>query len=197
MIFANKRILSLATISFFLLNCSKFNDFKEKDVLNTGEGYRIKTKLTAEEVKQMVVENPKTIVNAGRVILEGSYLFVGEWGLGVHIFDNTDPKIPTPLAFLNIPASTDFFVKDNTLIIDNGNDLVSLTINNLEQLRKKEKTIAELSKSLVLNKRTEKVFVYPNYPIQQNVYFQCPDTTGYFVVAWEKGTFENTSNCYR
>jgi hypothetical protein len=195
--FLNIHILGSVIILLLCLNCSKFEDFKEKDVTNTGESYRIKTQLTTEEVKSINIEKPKEIVNAGRAIIEGSYLFVGEWGLGIHVFDNTEPTKPQPLVFLSIPASTDFFVKNNILITDNGNDLVSLTITALDKLKNKEKTIAELSNSLIINKRTEKVFVYPNYPIQQNVYFQCPDTLGYFVVAWEKGAFTNVPNCYR
>jgi hypothetical protein len=82
------------------------------------------------------------------------------------------------------------------LIVDNGNDLVSLTIDALDTLKMKEKTIAELKRSIVMKKRTSEVFVYPNYPIQQNIYFECPDKEN-FVVAWEKGDFINVSNCYR
>jgi hypothetical protein len=193
---AIKNILSLVLVSSILLNCSKIEDFKSKDAVNKGESYRIKTKLTLAESQNYMIESPKTIVNAGRIFIEGDYLFIGEFGLGIHVFDNTFPTNPLPLVFLSIPASTDYFVKNDVLIVDNGNDLVSLTIDALDKLKKKEKTIVELNRSLLINKRTSEVFVYPNYPIQQNVYFECPDKE-HFVIAWEKGDFLNVSNCYR
>jgi hypothetical protein len=193
---AIKNILSLVLVSSIFLNCSKIEDFKSKDVVNKVESYRIKTKLTLAASQNYSIESPKTIVNAGRIFIEGDYLFVGEWGLGIHVFDNTMPTNPLPLAFLSIPASTDYFVKNDVLIVDNGNDLVSLTIGALDTLKMKEKTIAELKRSIIMKKRTSEVFVYPNYPIQQNIYFECPDKEN-FVVAWEKGDFINVSNCYR
>jgi len=193
---AIKNILSLVLVSSILLNCSKIEDFKSKDAVNKGESYRIKTKLTLAESQNYMIESPKTIVNAGRIFIEGDYLFIGEFGLGIHVFDNTFPTNPLPLVFLSIPASTDYFVKNDVLIVDNGNDLVSLTIDALDKLKNKEKTIVELNRSLLINKRTSEVFVYPNYPIQQNVYFECPDKE-HFVIAWEKGDFLNVSNCYR
>ncbi len=193
---AIKNILSLVLVSLIFLNCSKIEDFKSKDAVNKGESYRIKTKLTLAQSQNYMIESPRTIVNAGRIFIEGDYLFIGEFGLGIHVLDNTLPTIPLPLAFLSIPASTDYFVKNDVLIVDNGNDLVSMAIDSLDKLIKKEKTIVELNRSLLVNKRTSKVFVYPNYPIQQNVYFECPDKE-HFVVAWEKGDFLNVSNCYR
>lgn len=193
---ALKNILSLVFVSSFLLHCSKIEDFKSKDALDKGVSYRIKTKLTLAESQNFTIEAPQTIVNAGRTFIEGDYLFISEWGLGIHVFDNTMPTNPIPLAFLSIPASTDYFVKNDVLIVDNGNDLVSLKIDALDKLKKKEKTIAELKRSLLTNKRTSEVFVYPNNPIQQNVYFECP-VKEHFVVAWEKGDFLNVSNCYR
>lgn len=193
---ALKKILSLALVSSILFNCSGIEDFKSKDGINNAESYRIKTKLTLAESQNFTIESPQTIVNAGRTFIEGDYLFIGELGLGIHVYDNTMPSNPVALAFLSIPASTDFFVKNDVLIVDNGNDLVSLKIDALDKLKKKEKTIVELKRSLLTNKRTSEVFVYPNYPIQQNVYFECPDKE-HFVVAWEKGDFLNVSNCYR
>nr|WP_299420194.1 hypothetical protein [uncultured Emticicia sp.] len=152
--------------------------------------------MTLAESQNFTIDAPQTIVNAGRICIEGDYLFIGEWGLGIHVFDNTIPTKPVALAFLSIPASTDYFVKNDVLIVDNGNDLVSLKIDALDKLKKKENTFADLKRSLLINKRTAEVFVYPNYPIQQNVYFQCP-VKEHFVVAWEKGEFSNIANCYR
>ena len=193
---ALKNILSLVFVSSIFLNCSKIEDFKSNDAINKGVSYRIKTKLTLAESQNFTIDAPQTIVNAGRICIEGDYLFIGEWGLGIHVFDNTIPTKPIALAFLSIPASTDYFVKNDVLIVDNGNDLVSLKIDALDKLKKKENTIADLKRSLLINKRTAEVFVYPNYPIQQNVYFQCP-VKEHFVVAWEKGEFSSIANCYR
>jgi hypothetical protein len=193
---ALKNILSFVFVSSIFLNCSKIEDFKSNDAINKGVSYRIKTKLTLAESQNFTIDAPQTIVNAGRICIEGDYLFIGEWGLGIHVFDNTIPTKPIALAFLSIPASTDYFVKNDVLIVDNGNDLVSLKIDALDKLKKKENTFADLKRSLLINKRTAEVFVYPNYPIQQNVYFQCP-VKEHFVVAWEKGEFSSIANCYR
>ncbi len=97
---ALKKILSLALVSSILFNCSRIEDFKSKDGLNNAESYRIKTKLTLAESQNYTIESPQTIVNAGRTFIEGDYLFIGELGLGIHVYDNTMPSNPASRAIL-------------------------------------------------------------------------------------------------
>lgn len=180
-----------------LLACSKFEDFKSKDSYNTGEYYAIKTKLSAEDIKKIVITGPKVMENIGNVGMMGDFALITEIGRGIHIFNNTNPSEPKPVAFLSIPATTGFAAKDSVLLVDNGNDLLKITVHRLDAL--KFTKIEEAKTYISLDKRTADVFTYPNYPIQQNIYFECADSAKIFVTQWEKRTLREKQkvNCYR
>lgn len=62
----------------------------------------------------------------GKIYTKDQYLLVGEIGKGVHIFDNTDPRSPKNLAFLQIPGNVDVAIKGDVIYADNFMDLVTL-----------------------------------------------------------------------
>ena len=71
------------------------------------------------------------IQTAGKIYIQGNYLFVNEKYKGIHVFDNSNPASPVNLAFLNIPGNVDLTVKGNYLYADNYVDLIVLDISNL------------------------------------------------------------------
>ena len=71
------------------------------------------------------------IQTAGKIYIQGKYLFVNEKYKGIHVFDNSNPKTPLNIAFLNIPGNVDLAVRDNYLYADNYVDLIVLDISNL------------------------------------------------------------------
>ncbi len=180
-----------------LLACSKFDDFKSKDSFYTGEYFAIKTKLTAEEIKKIVVTAPKVMENIGNLGMSGDFVLITEIGRGIHVFNNENPSEPKPVAFISIPATTGFSVKDSILLVDNGNDLLQMTLHQLNDLKSTKVDVAKTYVSI--DKRTSEVLTYPNFPIQQNIYFECADTAKVFVTQWEKRKLGDKQkvNCYR
>ena len=88
--------------------------------------------MTYDEMRKPVKSTAGfAIQTAGKIYIQGKYLFVNEKYKGIHVFDNSNPKTPLNIAFLNIPGNVDLAVRDNYLYADNYVDLIVLDISNL------------------------------------------------------------------
>jgi hypothetical protein len=70
------------------------------------------------------------LVNPGKIYAYDQYLFISEVKKGIHVIDNSDPKNPKNIAFVQVPGVLDMTVKDEVLYVDNYTDLVALSIAN-------------------------------------------------------------------
>jgi hypothetical protein len=92
--------------------------------------------LSYEELRNsFAVDAPRPIKKGGKIYVYGDMLFINERNQGIHVVDNSDPKVPRQLSFLNIPGNIDIAVKGQTLYADSFVDLVVLDISNLDQIR--------------------------------------------------------------
>lgn len=88
--------------------------------------------MTYDEMRKPVKSTAGyAIQTAGKIHIQGNYLFVNEKYKGIHVFDNSNPKSPLNIAFLNIPGNVDLAVRGNYLYADNYVDLIVLDISNL------------------------------------------------------------------
>lgn len=88
--------------------------------------------MSYDEMRQPVKSTAGyAIQSAGKIYIQGNYLFVNEKYKGIHVFDNSNPASPVNLAFLNIPGNVDLVVRGNYLYADNYVDLIVLDISNL------------------------------------------------------------------
>ncbi len=71
------------------------------------------------------------IQSAGKIYIQGNYLFVNEKFKGIHVFDNSNPAAPVNLSFIDIPGNVDLAVSDHYLYADNYVDLVVIDISNI------------------------------------------------------------------
>lgn len=146
----------------------------------SGEGYR-PVYLTTNEIQKISTTTPQPLRKPGKIYVRGNYLFINEQGKGIHLLDNTDPRSPRKVSFVNVPGNVDIAVKGHLLYADNGRDFVVLDISNPLDIQ--------------LIKRIENAF-----PIQQNPpylgYFECVDASKGVVVGWEKVKM-NRPHCYR
>jgi hypothetical protein len=85
--------------------------------------------LRNEMEKSVRLEDPRDIVNPGKIYLKDNFIFINEKYAGIHVIDNTDPENPRNFAFIHIDGCIDMAVKDNVLYADNAVDLVSLALN--------------------------------------------------------------------
>jgi hypothetical protein len=70
------------------------------------------------------VTEPRPVGKRGKLLIAGDHLFLSEPGVGVHVFDNADPKSPRALMFIQIPGNIDVAVRDGRLYADSFVDLL-------------------------------------------------------------------------
>ncbi|MBO9637460.1 LVIVD repeat-containing protein [Siphonobacter aquaeclarae] len=69
----------------------------------------------------------------GKIYVRGNVLFINEIKKGVHIIDNTDPKNPRNLSFIEILGNADIAVKGNVLYADSYTDFLVFDISQPTQ----------------------------------------------------------------
>ncbi len=76
------------------------------------------------------VTAPQDLKNPGKIYLKDDFLFVNEIAKGLHIFDNSNPESPVPVAFINVPGNYDIAAKCDNLYLDSSTDLLVFNISN-------------------------------------------------------------------
>ncbi len=88
--------------------------------------------MSYDEMRQPAKSTPATAIeSAGKIYIQGNYLFVNEKYKGIHVFDNTNPASPVNITFIDIPGNVDLAIRGNYLYADNYVDLVVLDISNI------------------------------------------------------------------
>ena len=75
---------------------------------------------------------PAEITHPGKMYFKDGYLFVNEYGKGIHIIDNSDPANPEKVAFYEIMGNVDMAIKGNVLFADSYIDLLAIDITDIE-----------------------------------------------------------------
>ncbi len=75
--------------------------------------------------------NPIEITSPGKIYFKDGYLFVNEYGKGIHVIDNSDPSNPQKIAFYEIMGNVDMAVKGNILYADSYIDLLAIDISDI------------------------------------------------------------------
>lgn len=137
----------------------------------------------APEVAQEISTGPSIpIKDPGKIFLYNEYLIVNIPGEGFHVIDNSNPIVPKPLFFINVPGSKDVAIKDGHIYTDNYADIVVFKIDENQQVQ--------------VIKRLENIMNNQLYPPFRGVYFECVDPGKGIVVDWV--AVDNVQvNCYR
>jgi hypothetical protein len=116
----------------------------------------------AELRSSVAIEPPRELDALGRIYLYNNYIFINKRNKGIHILDNSDPKNPVNLKFIAIPGTTEISIRDNYLYADSYIDLVTIDLNNPEQIQ-------EVS-------RQQEIFPYDEYQsIPEDIHFSSND----------------------
>ncbi len=75
---------------------------------------------------------PIEISYPGKMYFKDGYLFVNEYGKGIHVIDNSDPANPEKVAFYEIMGNVDMAIKGNILFADSYIDLLAIDITDIE-----------------------------------------------------------------
>ena len=74
---------------------------------------------------------PQEITMPGKIYFKDNFLFVNEYGKGIHVVDNSDPASPKKIAFYKILGNIDMAIRGNTLFADSYIDLLSIDITDI------------------------------------------------------------------
>jgi hypothetical protein len=195
-----KAVFALMMV-MLLGSCRKFEDFRESDPSAQSEGYFIKKTIKRGDLDKILLLPSRPVKNISDSYRTDKFLFIAEYGEGVHIFKDPESASPEPLYFLSVPALRNFTVKDDHIICNNGDDLIAFKVKGLDFLDQfkpeKADSVMYAPGNLGFVNRRKNVFKFPDYPEARNVYFECPtDTTGY-ILEWEKRKITTKLSCYR
>ncbi len=73
-------------------------------------------------------ENPRPVVNPGKIYVKDQYVLIVEKYRGIHVIDNSDPEAPVNALFVCIDGCMDVAMKDHVLFADNAVDLIALSV---------------------------------------------------------------------
>ncbi|GEP95346.1 LVIVD repeat-containing protein [Chitinophaga cymbidii] len=90
---------------------------------------------TADYYASVKAEEPRAIEQAGKIYAKGTLLFVNEIYKGIHVIDNSDPKAPEAVSFINVPGNIDIAAKGNYLYADSYSDLLVFDISDPRQIK--------------------------------------------------------------
>ncbi len=76
---------------------------------------------------------PIEISHPGKMYFKDGYLFINEYGKGIHVIDNSDPANPEKVAFYEILGNVDMAISGNTLFADSYIDLLAIDITDINK----------------------------------------------------------------
>jgi hypothetical protein len=74
---------------------------------------------------------PIEISHPGKMYFKDGYIFVNEYGKGIHVIDNSDPANPEKVAFYEILGNVDMAINGNILYADSYIDLLAIDITDI------------------------------------------------------------------
>ena len=172
-----KIILPLIIIGMIFTSCQK-----DKTDGEEVRGYK-PIYISKQDAYSTSVEDPQDFVEPGKMYLYNQFIYVTDYGNGVHIIDNSDPSNPKKIKFIKVPGVLDVAVKNGFLYADNFTDIVCYNISDLSNIS--------------FTKRVKSVYPYTRfYPENKNGYFECVDTTKGYVIGWEEADLVDPK-CFR
>jgi len=95
--------------------------------------YKISTPIfeVLTKFRETIKSHPATeICVAGKITVDGNYIYLSEPYKGIHVIDNSNPASPKNVSFINIPGNEDMAISGKTLYADAYGDLVTFDISN-------------------------------------------------------------------
>ncbi|MEO8960442.1 MAG: hypothetical protein ABI325_01085 [Ginsengibacter sp.] len=128
-----RKFFIVAASSFFAVLSAIFLNSCVKDNCKRTYtySYYVPVYKTTAEIKAGIKNDAaREVINPGKLVLLGNYIFLNEIDNGIHVIDNRNPASPQNIAFINIPGNMDLALKGNTLYADLYTDLVTIDISN-------------------------------------------------------------------
>ncbi|RMF01188.1 MAG: hypothetical protein D6772_05225 [Bacteroidetes bacterium] len=170
--------LVLSLLSLSLSACIETREDLPDEAIGLAPIYAV------EDWQDIDIDGPQEIAQLGKLYYKAPFLFATERARGIHVFDNSDPTAPQPLAFLKIAGNSDLAIKGNVLYANNVSDLVAIDIRTFDSIR-------------VLDREVEAFAVEgARFPEGYEGYFECVDEEMGVVVGWYETTLQQPK-CWR
>lgn len=155
--------IGLLTAGIILILCTSFSP-AESYYYGYKPYYMKRADLNNSVVYQ---DTAHDMVDPGKIYVRGNQLFINEKYQGIHIVDNSNPEMPTRVAFIFAPGCIDMAVKGDIIYLDNAVDLVAFDIASKQ-----------------VTERIENAFPPPISPYGDRCHYEKGDT--YIPVGWKK-----------
>ena len=128
----SRNTLTLLMIPIVLLAMTSCQDDCERTVTYTMWEPEY---MSYEEMRSAIqAESPRELINPGKIYYKDGYIFISEVNEGIHVINNFDPSNPINEKFIRIPGNTDLSIKGSALYANSHVDLVTLDIQDLNNV---------------------------------------------------------------
>lgn len=125
----------------------------------------------ANEINEIKLLAPKNTINGGKIYAWNNYFFQLEPLKGIHVFERKATSA-AKIHFIQVLGAQEISIKDGFLYTNNYKDLVTININDWN--------------NLTVSSRLENAFSIGNLLLPPTPgYFQCVDTSKGTVIGWE------------
>jgi len=107
---------------------------------------------------------------------------------GIHVVDNTDPKNPIKLNFIQIPGNTDFTIRSGYLYANHGSDFKAFVFGLEASSLSLEFQLEETCVLSDFFTGGEDSATLGSFPPNYNGFFECVDPAKGIVINWEETT---------
>lgn len=121
--------------------------------------------------QEITIMPGKALEDPGKIYIYGNYLLINEPQKGIHVLDNTNPSVPTPINFIPIVGNVDMAVNSNMLYADNYADLLVFDISEIRNIKMKTRVedvfmhmYTDFSKSIILTFKDTVVTQNSDFP---------------------------------
>ncbi len=177
----------------FGISCIYRDDYK--NVPDKVFGYRPVYFDSSVDINTLIYSTTaRPVKTSGKIYLFQKYLFVGEPGEGVHVFDNSNPNMPAMLCFINIPYNYDIAVKDSILYADTYFGIVAINIAHLPDIKVLQHIRGSVETPPLPGRRS--FTGWAGQSSSSKIYFECIEPNKGIIVSWLPDTLIKPK-CYQ
>lgn len=118
--------LMLLSLSFMFQSCLE-DECEETRTFIQFDPVYVDTEAIRVDVTSSAAQ---AIENPGKIYSYGKYLFINEQREGLHIIDNSEPRDPQNIGFINIPGNFDMAIRNDVLYADSYVDLLAIDVSD-------------------------------------------------------------------
>ena len=131
--------------------------------------------------------SPLSVVNPGKIFVQGNRIYQNELNKGIHIIDNSSPANARRVAFISLPGNSEMAVKGNYVYANNFEDIVVIDIS--QQVPVVIRRLPDMFSS------RNGVSGYPWMSPPERGYYDCPRfNNDSVVISWVRDSVY--ANCY-